>query len=60
LEGLKTGTPPRLDGRTINYDNLEMQPADTEPYFFSFLTTKVINKQLVAELLIQIMKFIKL
>ena len=31
---LKTGTPPRLDGRTINYDDLEMQPADKEPYFF--------------------------
>jgi len=43
---LKTGTPPRLDGRTINYDSLEMQPADAEPYFFSFLTTKVINKQI--------------
>ena len=43
---LKTGTPPRLDGRTINYDNLEMQPADNEPYFFSFLTTKAINKQI--------------
>ena len=43
---LKTGTPPRLDGRTINYDDLEMQPADKEPYFFSFLTTKAINKQI--------------
>ena len=43
---LKTGTPPRLDGRTINYANLEMQPADKEPYFFSFLTTKAINKQI--------------
>ena len=43
---LKTGTPPRLDGRTINYHNLEMQPADDEAYFFSFLTTKAINKQI--------------
>ena len=43
---LKTGTPPRLDGRTINYDELEMQPADKDPYFFSFLTTKCINKQI--------------
>ena len=40
------GTPPRLDGRTINYDELEMQPADKDPYFFSFLTTKCINKQI--------------
>ena len=43
---LKTGTPPRLDGRTINFENLEMQPADKDPYFFSFLTTKAINKQI--------------
>ena len=42
---LKTGTPPRLDSRTINYDNLEEQHADIDPYFFSFLTTKNINKQ---------------
>ena len=42
---LKTGTPPRLDSRTINYDNLEEQFADDDPYFFSFLTKKSINKQ---------------
>ena len=42
---LKTGTPPRLDSRTIDFENLEEQFADTEPYFFSFLTTKNFNKQ---------------
>jgi tRNA uridine 5-carboxymethylaminomethyl modification enzyme len=42
---LKTGTPPRLDSRTINYENLEEQLADDDPYFFSFLTKKNINKQ---------------
>jgi len=42
---LKTGTPPRLDARTINYDNLEEQFADEDPYFFSFLTKKNLNKQ---------------
>ena len=42
---LKTGTPPRLDARTINYDNLEEQFADDDPYFFSFLTEKNLNKQ---------------
>ena len=43
---LKTGTPPRLDGDTINYDDLEMQPADDDPYFFSFLSNKLYNKQI--------------
>ena len=42
---LKTGTPPRLDSRTINYRNLEEQFADDEPYFFSFLTNKKYNQQ---------------
>ena len=43
---LKTGTPPRLDGRTINYDDLEMQPADDEHSYFSFLTNRTYNKQI--------------
>ena len=43
---LKTGTPPRLDGDTINYNGLEMQPADEDPHFFSFLTKKLYNKQI--------------
>ncbi|WP_440925890.1 tRNA uridine-5-carboxymethylaminomethyl(34) synthesis enzyme MnmG [Candidatus Pelagibacter sp.] len=42
---LKTGTPPRLDSRTINFENLEEQFADEDPYFFSFLTKKNLNKQ---------------
>jgi tRNA uridine 5-carboxymethylaminomethyl modification enzyme len=46
LGRLKTGTPPRLDGTTINYDDIEMQAADDDPYFLSFLTTKLANKQI--------------
>ena len=42
---LKTGTPPRLDARTINFNKLEEQHADEDPYFFSFLTKKSFNKQ---------------
>ncbi len=42
---LKTGTPPRLDSRTINFKILEEQHADPDPYFFSFLTKKNFNKQ---------------
>ena len=43
---LKTGTPPRLDSRTINFENLEEQHADNDPYYFSFLTKKNLNKQI--------------
>ncbi len=46
LGRLKTGTPPRLDGSTINYKNLEKQDADTSPEYFSFLTKKTYNKQI--------------
>jgi tRNA uridine 5-carboxymethylaminomethyl modification enzyme len=43
---LKTGTPPRLDGTTINYDGLKMQDADNKPFFFSYLTKKINAKQI--------------
>jgi len=46
LGRLKTGTPPRLDGSTINYENLEKQDADSDPEYFSFLTKKTYNKQI--------------
>ena len=42
---LKTGTPPRLDSRTINFKILEEQFADDDPYFFSFLTKKILTNK---------------
>ena len=45
ISRLKTGTPPRLDARTIDFSNLEEQKADTDPYFFSTDTVHVNAKQ---------------
>ena len=41
IERFKTGTPPRLNGRTIDYDQTEIQPGDHEPQPFSFLTDRL-------------------
>lgn len=46
LGRLKTGTPPRLDGRTIAWDRLQRQPGDADPVPFSFLTDKIETPQI--------------
>ena len=46
LGRLKTGTPPRLDARTIAWDKVEMQPGDDVPAMFSFLSSAPIAQQI--------------
>jgi tRNA uridine 5-carboxymethylaminomethyl modification enzyme len=46
LRRFKTGTPPRLNGRTIDFTRLERQPGDLQPVPFSFLTDSVVGPQL--------------
>jgi tRNA uridine 5-carboxymethylaminomethyl modification enzyme len=43
---MKTGTPPRLDGRSLDYSKMEIQPGDVNPGKFSYTDTPLLSKQL--------------
>jgi tRNA uridine 5-carboxymethylaminomethyl modification enzyme len=50
LRRFKTGTPPRLNGRTIDFARLEPQPGDADPVPFSFLTDRIEGEQLACHI----------
>jgi tRNA uridine 5-carboxymethylaminomethyl modification enzyme len=50
LGRLKTGTPPRLDGRTIDWSGLDIQPGDDPPEPFSFLTKRITTPQIACHI----------
>jgi tRNA uridine 5-carboxymethylaminomethyl modification enzyme len=50
MDRLKTGTPARIDGRTIDYSRLEAQPGDEPPAPFSFLTGRIETPQVACHI----------
>jgi len=50
LGRLKTGTPPRLDGKTIDWSGLEVQPGDADPIPFSYMTDRITTRQIACHM----------